>query len=188
MITFWNGNVGGVIEPEQITPWNTVKLGGALIASPTAPLFLKSMSGSVGFEIDRRTRKNRSGQKKTATGANSPKWTMMFIYWMKEQRDAWVTLLPQINPHLAANRLKTRSIFHPFLDDYDINQCVMYKLDFQQWEGQAATVTMYFEEVGAPEGGREESAYPHNGPDQDQNAERFLVPPRSKSPARYARQ
>ena len=151
MITFWNGNAGGIIEPEQITPWNTVKLDGGLIASPTAPLFLKSMSGSVGFEIDRRTRKNRSGQKKTATGAKSAKWTGQFIWWTKEQYDGWLTLLPQINPHLAANKLKTRRIEHPFLTDYGITSGTIYKMDIPQWEGQAAMVTIYFEEVEAPD-------------------------------------
>jgi hypothetical protein len=102
---------------------------------------------------------------------------MMFIYWMKEQRDAWVSLLPQINPHLAANRLKTRSIFHPFLDDYDINQCVMYKLDFQQWEGQAAIVTMYFEEVGAPEGDAKKALTPTTDPTKTKTQNDFLFLP-----------
>lgn len=177
MIKFWNGDVGGVIEPEQITPWNTIKLDGSIVASDTAPLFLKSISGSVGFEIDRRTRKNRSGQKKTATGANSPKWTMQFIWWTKEQYDAWQAYLPQINPHLAANRLKTRRIEHPFLSDYEITQCVVYKMDIPQWESQAVMLTLYCEEVAAPETEVKKALTPTTDPAKSKTANDFLFLP-----------
>lgn len=162
---FWNGDVGGYIDPEMVTLWNTMQLDGNIIASATAPLFLRSITGGVGFDIDRRQRKNRSGRKKTGTGAKSPQWSAQFIYWTKEQYDAFRAILPQINPHLAANRMKTRKVFHPFLDDYGITQGIIHRLEFPQWEGQSATVTLYFEEIAAPDKDTKKVLKPTTDPD-----------------------
>ena len=152
-IPFWSGDVGGVIEPDSLTPWNTFRIDGRYFPSPDAPFLIKSMPmGEVGFEIDRRTRKNRSGQKKTSTGANSPKWSVSFIWWTPEQYRAWQAILPQINPKLAANQIKTRQVYHPFLDDYEITQAIIYKMAIPQIQDNLiAEVTLYFEEVGAPD-------------------------------------
>ena len=169
-LIFWNGNVGGYIDPDEITPWNTLKLDGATFASETAPLFLRSITGGVGFDIDRRKRKNKSGKKKTGTGSKSPQWTMLFIFWTYEQYSAWRTYLPQINPHLAANRMKVRKFYHPFLDDYDITQGTIHRLDFPQWEGQATTVSLYCEEVAAPDADAKKALKPTTDPNASQVA------------------
>jgi hypothetical protein len=149
---YWADTYGGVIELDQATIFNTVQLDGVVFPSKDAPMFLKSLSGSVGFDIDRRQRKNRSGRKKTSTGAKSPQWTMVFEIFCAAQYTAWQAILPQINPHLAANRLKTRKVYHPFLADFEISQGTIHRIDFPQWtEGLKADVTLYFEEVAAPD-------------------------------------
>lgn len=147
-IPFWSGDVGGIIDPDSLSVWNTYRQDGHYFPDPTAPFIVKSIRGSVGFDIDRRKRKNRSGKKKTGTGAKSPQWTVSFIFWTPEQYRAWRAILPQINPKLAANRIKSRRVYHPFLDDYEITQGTIYHLDIPQWDDKLiAEVTLYYEEV-----------------------------------------
>jgi hypothetical protein len=145
---FWNGEFGAIYEVEYFSIWNTVALDGVIFPSPDAPFALKSMSGGVGFDIDKRKRKNRSGRKKVATGSKNPQWQMVFSFWSIEQYQAWQRRLPEINPHLAANKMKTRRVYHPFLADYEITQATIYRLDLPQWDsGLQGEVTLYFEEV-----------------------------------------
>ena len=147
-LAFWTGDVGGILELELFNPWNTISLDGRVFPDPAAPFALMRMSGGVGFDIDRRKRKNRSGRKKVATGSKNPQWQMEFSWWTLEQYRAWQNMLPQINPHLAANKMKTRKVYHPFLADYEITQATIYRLDLPQWgDGLQGQVTIYFEEV-----------------------------------------
>lgn len=164
-VQFWTGDVGGILELELFTVWNTLGLDGQMFPSPSAPFALKSLQGGVGFDIDRRKRKNRSGRKKVATGSKNPQWQMVLAWWTLAQYQAWQTLLPQINPHLAANKLKTRKVYHPFLADYEITQATIYRLDIPQWtDGLIAEVTIYFEEVRTDDSDAKKTLKPTTDP------------------------
>jgi len=151
-LLFWSGEIGGVIDKDELTPWNVLRLDGVMFPSDEAPFLLKGISGHVGFDIDRRKRKNRSGQKKTSTGSKSPKWTMVFMFWTPEQYQDWQSILQQINPKLDANRIKSRQLYHPLLADFEITQAIIYQIDMPVIDPQSlfAEVTVHFEEVNPP--------------------------------------
>jgi hypothetical protein len=166
-LEFWAG-IGGYIDLEQVTPWNTLLLDGVTFPSAEAPMFITSMSGEVGFDVDRRQRKNRSGRKKTSTGSKSPQWTMGFQIITSEQYQAWKALLPQINPKLDANRAKVRRVFHPFLADYEITQAFIHRLPFPQWDAQLlAAVTLHFEDVGSSDSDTKKALKPTTDPNSN---------------------
>ena len=165
-LIYWSGDVGGVLDIDELTPWNVLRLDGELFPGPDAPFVIKAISGGVGFDIDRRKRKNRSGRKKVATGSKSPQWTMTFSFWTPAQYRAWSSILPQINPKLAANRAKTRGIYHPFLADFEITQAFIYRIDFPQVDGQSlfGEVTLHFEDVGSSDKDEKRTLKPTNDP------------------------
>ncbi len=170
-LTFWSGEVSGTIDYDTISPWNTLRLDGDYFPGRSAPMFIKEISGKVGFDVDRRQRKNRSGRKKVATGSKSPKWSMLFSIITPEQYAAWQAILPQINPKLDANRAKVRQVYHPFLADYEITQAFIYEMDIPRWgEGLIADVTIYFEDVGAPDTTEKKTLKPTNNPEENQAA------------------
>lgn len=165
-LRFWSGEVGGLLDVDELTPWVVLRLDGSLFPSDDAPFVIKSMSGGVGFDIDRRKRKNRSGRKKVATGSKSPQWSMTFAFWTPEQYRGWSSILTQINPKLAANRSKARSIYHPFLADFEITQAFIFRIDFPQIDTQSlfSEVTIHFEDVGASDKDDKKTLKPTNDP------------------------
>lgn len=164
-LEFWAG-VGGILHVEEVTPWNTLLLDGGVFPSDDAPMFIISgPTGQVGFDVDRRQRKNRSGRKKTSTGSKSPQWTIGFQIITAAQWAAFEVLLPQINPKLDANRAKVRKIYHPFLAAYEITQAFIHRMEIPQWDAQlAAMVTIHFEDVGSPDSDTKKALKPTNDP------------------------
>lgn len=145
---FWADDVGAYLDRDELTEFQIFQLDGEPFPSAENPMPVESIRGNVTVELDKRKRKNKSGRKTVSKGYKPSQFTVVFKVFTLDQWNDYRVLVPQINPRLAANKNKTRRVYHPFLDPYDITQATVSTMELPDYEGTLiAKVAITFTEI-----------------------------------------
>ena len=136
----------------------------AATPDPDAPFLIKSNADGRSPALRSTGARAKPQRAKKTSTVPSPKWSVSFIWWTPEQYRAWQAILPQINPEAGRKPDRaTRQVYHLSRRLRD-TQAIIYKIAIPRIQDNLiAEVTLYFEEVGAPDTGRQK------GPQDDTN-------------------
>lgn len=134
-IPFWNGGGASVYETE-LNEWNTFKLDDEAFPSADAPALVTSVEAPVSYNVDKRKRKNKNGNRKVVQGYKATPITITFLIWTEDQYEAYRARLASIHPKYNADNRKPHRIYYPDLDDLDISEIYIDKIGTPTWTSE----------------------------------------------------
>jgi hypothetical protein len=147
-IPFWGGG-GADLHLEEMNEWNTFKLDDELFPSAEAPVLVTEVTAPVAYNVDKRKRKNKNGNRKVVQGYKASPISITFLIWTEEQYRDWKERIPAIHPKYNADNRKPHKIYYPDLDDLDIHYIYIDKIEPPKWTGEwgIRSITIGGEEV-----------------------------------------
>lgn len=105
------------------TPWHTVVLGGETLPG----IWTAQMTNGIARQIEVKKPRGNDGQEITDQGMVGPE-VVLEGSLLSEEWDAWVALVPKINPRKPGGIKSPQSVVHPLLNAHGIDKIYVHTL------------------------------------------------------------